>query len=195
MAISDFVHAANIDFEDPRGKLWEGFIYAKIGNYHEAVRAYGDALAASDRYTPAFANRGLAYMMLGEYQRRSTISTKRSVLDPTRAEYYFKRGIGYAELGDHKRRLNRSPARSNSIKRTTAPTITWPIPCRPLGHSQLANEYRQKAESLKPPRSRPTPRRRARVGRGKSRTDRKQAASEDRRAFSGCPKFRQTIPA
>ena len=57
MAISDFEQAAHITFDDPRCNLWEGFTYAKMGEYNQAIRAYGDAIAASDRYTPAYANR------------------------------------------------------------------------------------------------------------------------------------------
>jgi tetratricopeptide (TPR) repeat protein len=53
--------------DDPRCNLWAGATYAKLGDYHKAVRAYGDAIAVSDRYTPAYANRALAYWMLGEY--------------------------------------------------------------------------------------------------------------------------------
>jgi tetratricopeptide (TPR) repeat protein len=66
MAISDFQMAANLNpFDDPRSNIWEGFTHAKLGDYYEALRAYGNAIAASDRYTPAYVNRGLAYMALG----------------------------------------------------------------------------------------------------------------------------------
>ena len=39
MAIADFVRSANINFTDPRANLWEGFTHAKMGDYHEALRA------------------------------------------------------------------------------------------------------------------------------------------------------------
>ena len=103
MAISDFQTAAHLDPTDPRANLWEGFTYAKLGDYHQALRAYGDAIAASDRYTPAYYNRGLTYMMLGEYNKAISDFNDAIRLDPANAEYYFKRGIAYQQLGDNQK--------------------------------------------------------------------------------------------
>jgi Flp pilus assembly protein TadD len=105
MAISDFVQSANlnIDQPDPRANLWEGFTHAKMGNYLEAVRAYGNAIAASDRYTPAYVNRGLAYMQLEEFEKAIADFNEAIRLEPTQAEHYYKRGIAFARLGDNEK--------------------------------------------------------------------------------------------
>jgi tetratricopeptide (TPR) repeat protein len=102
MAISDFQTAANLNpFDDPRSNMWEGFTYAKLGEYYEALRAYGNAIAASDRYTPAYVNRGLAYMALGEHEKAIRDFNDAIRLEPTKADYYFKRGVAFEQLGDH----------------------------------------------------------------------------------------------
>jgi tetratricopeptide (TPR) repeat protein len=105
MAISDFVQSANlnVDEPDPRANLWEGFTHAKLGDYLEAVRAYGNAIAASDRYTPAYVNRGLAYMQLEEYDKAIADFNEAIRLEPTQADHYYKRGIAYERLGDNEK--------------------------------------------------------------------------------------------
>jgi tetratricopeptide (TPR) repeat protein len=105
MAISDFVQSANlnVDEPDPRANLWEGFTHAKLGDYLEAVRAYGNAIAASDRYTPAYVNRGLAYMQLKEYDKAIADFNEAIRLEPTQADHYYKRGIAYERLGDNEK--------------------------------------------------------------------------------------------
>jgi tetratricopeptide (TPR) repeat protein len=148
MAISDFVQAANINYEDPRSSLWEGFTFAKLGDYHEAIRAYGKAIAASDRYTPAYVNRGLAYLKLGQHEKAVADFNDAIRLEPTEAEHYFKRGLAYRELGELEKA---SGSFANAIQfndkhhaayRHMASTL------QSLGRTELANEYRQKAEAL-----------------------------------------------
>ena len=103
MAISDFESAAHLDTSDPRANLWEGFTYAKLGDYQQALRAYGDAIAASDRFTPAYYNRGLSYMMMGNYKKAIADFNDAIRLEPANAEYYFKRGLAYEQMGDHQK--------------------------------------------------------------------------------------------
>ena len=67
------------------------------------MRAYGDAINASDRYTPAYVNRGLAYMQLGQYEKAIDDFSEAIRLEPTRAEHYFKRGVAYEQVGNNEK--------------------------------------------------------------------------------------------
>ncbi len=151
MAISDFQTAAHLVTDDPRANLWEGFTYAKLGDYHEAVRAYGDAIAASDRYTPAYYNRGLSYMMLGEYDKAIADFNDAIRLEPTKAEYYFKRGLAYQQLGnDQKASESFASAIEFDNKHAGAYRHMADV-LQSLGRTELATQYRQKADQLTPP--------------------------------------------
>ena len=148
MALSDFVQAASINYEDPRNNLWEGFVYAKMEDYHEAIRAYGDAIAASDRFTPAYINRGLAYMALGEDEKAIADFNDALRIEPTNGDYYYKRGVAYAQLG----RLEQA---SNSLASAIefAPTHREAYRqmagvMQRLGRAELAEQYRKKAAEL-----------------------------------------------
>jgi tetratricopeptide (TPR) repeat protein len=153
MAIADFVRAANINFTDPRANLWEGFTHAKQGDYHEALRAYGNAISASDRYIPAYVNRGLAYMNLGEYNKAVADFNEAIRLEPANAEHYFKRGVAYERLDDHEKAAASFASaiefndKHSSAYRHMASTM------QVLGRTELANEYRQKANELAPKRN------------------------------------------
>lgn len=72
------VMRARVDFQraqqsqqgsDPRAKFWLGVTYAKEGEYPQAVRFYSEALRANPDYKPAYNNRGLAYLQMGEFSR------------------------------------------------------------------------------------------------------------------------------
>jgi tetratricopeptide (TPR) repeat protein len=148
MAIADFLQAAAINYEDPRNNLWEGFVYAKMGNYHEAVRAYGDAIAASDRFTPAYVNRGLAYMMLGEDDKAINDFNDALRIEPTNGDLYFKRGVAYAQLGDLQRA---SDSLASAIEFAPAHREAYRSMAdvqQRLGRAELAAQYRQKAAEL-----------------------------------------------
>jgi tetratricopeptide (TPR) repeat protein len=153
MALTDFVESANINYDDPRANLWEGFTQAKLGNYHEAVRAYGNAISASDRYTPAYLNRGLAYMALGEYDKAIADFTAAIRLEPTNADYYHRRGVAYTQLGDFQKAAE---SFTNAVERNdkhAAAHRSLADALDRLGRSQEANQYRQKANQLAPPRA------------------------------------------
>ncbi|MEX2308735.1 MAG: tetratricopeptide repeat protein [Pirellulales bacterium] len=152
MAISDFVESANINFEDPRANLWEGYTYAKLGDYHEAIRAYGNAIAVSDRYTPAYMNRALAYMALGEYQKAIDDFDDAIRLEPATADYYFKRGVAYERLGDNEKASASFASAIEFDNKHAAAHRHMADAMQALGHAELANEYRQKAKELAPPR-------------------------------------------
>jgi tetratricopeptide (TPR) repeat protein len=151
MAIADFQQAAHLNFDDPRCNLWEGFTYSKLGDYNQAIRAYGDAIAASDRYTPAYANRALAYMMLGEFDKAINDFNQAIRLAPTNADYYYKRGLAYEHLKDYKRAAD---SFANAIEFDNTNTEAYRHMAavqKALGHDDLAAEYSKKADELKQP--------------------------------------------
>jgi tetratricopeptide (TPR) repeat protein len=152
MAISDFQQAAHLGFEqrDPRANLWEGFTYAKMGDYHQALRAYGDAIAASDRYTPAFYNRALTYMMLGEYKKAIADFNAAIRLAPANAEYYFKRGLAYQQLGDNQKASESFATAITFDTQHVGAYRHMADVMQALGRNELATQYRQKADQLSP---------------------------------------------
>jgi tetratricopeptide (TPR) repeat protein len=152
MAISDFAESANINFEDPRANLWEGYTHAKLGDYHEAIRAYGDAISVSDRYAPAYVNRGLAYMALGENEKAVDDFDDAIRLEPANADVYFKRGVAYQRLGDEEK-ASASFASAIEFNNEYEPAHRHMAEVlQRLGKTKEADEYRQKAEKLLPPR-------------------------------------------
>jgi tetratricopeptide (TPR) repeat protein len=155
MAIADFVQAANLSVEqpDPRANLWEGFTHAKLGDYLEAVRAYGNAIAASNRYTPAFVNRGLAYMQLEEFDKAIADFNEAIRLEPAQAEHYYKRGVAYARQGDYEK-ASASFATAIALNEKHVDAYRQMASMmQSLGRAELASEYRQKANQLSPERN------------------------------------------
>jgi tetratricopeptide (TPR) repeat protein len=150
MAISDFESSAHLVGGDPRANLWEGFTYAKLGDYQQALRAYGDAIAASDRFTPAYYNRGLAYMMLGNYKKAIIDFNDAIRLEPANAEYYFTRGIAYQQMGDHQKASESFSAAIEFDKKHAGAHRHMAEALEKLGRSELATQYRQKADQLAP---------------------------------------------
>jgi len=152
LAIADFVESANINFEDPRANLWEGFTHAKMGNFQEALRAYGNALAASDRYTPAFLNRGLAYMALGEYEKALADFNDAVRLEPSNSDYYFKRGLAYEALANFEKAAESFAAAIEFNNNHAAAYRHLADAMQRLGRTDLATQYRQRADQLDPPK-------------------------------------------
>ena len=151
MAITDFESAAHLT-DDPRANLWAGFTHAKLGNYNDALKAYGDAIAASDRYTPAYYNRALTYMMIGDYNKAIADFNDAIRLEPANAEYYFKRGLAYQQLGENQRAAESFAAAIEfDNKHAGAHRRMADVQSR-LGNNELAAKYRQKADELAPPK-------------------------------------------
>jgi tetratricopeptide (TPR) repeat protein len=150
MAISDFEQASFMSSEDPRASLWAGFTYAKLGEYHKALRAYGDAIAVSDRYGPAYLNRGLTYMALGENEKAIADFNQAIRLDPAKADNYIKRARAFEQMGDSKKALD---SYATAIAFDTKNAEAYRRMAESLqaqGRSELAAEYRKKAEELAP---------------------------------------------
>ncbi len=148
LAVADFKHAGNIEYLDPRTRLWEGFAYAKMGEYNEAIRSYGLALAESDRYVPAYVNRGLAYLMLGENKKALADFNAAIRLEPSEWTHYFKRGEVYKRLGEQQKAADsfinaiRLDGHYPPAYRHAADALDS------LGRRDLAAEYRNKADEL-----------------------------------------------
>jgi len=147
MAINDFEASAHLD-PDPRSNLWEGISYAKLGDYHEALRAYGDAIAASDRYTPAYYNRGLSYMMLGEYPKAIESFNEALRLDPTNAQYYYMRGIAYEQRREFQKAADSYASAIEFDKGHAKAYRHMADALQRLGRTELVDQYRQKADQL-----------------------------------------------
>jgi tetratricopeptide (TPR) repeat protein len=150
MALTDFVESANINYDDPRSSLWEGFTQAKLGNYNEAVRAYGNAIAASDRYTPAYENRGLAYMALGEYDKAIADFTAAIRLEPNNPEYLYRRGLAYTLAGEIQKAADSFMGAVQLNDRHAAAHRGLADALERLGRGQDAAQYRQRANQLDP---------------------------------------------
>lgn len=67
-AMVDFEEAM-IQTRDGRAEFWAGTIYARRGDFIEAIRHYTNALRENPGYKPAYNNRGLAYLRTGRYAR------------------------------------------------------------------------------------------------------------------------------
>jgi tetratricopeptide (TPR) repeat protein len=150
MAISDFESSSHLVAGDPRANLWEGFTYAKLGDYQQALRAYGDAIAASDRFTPAYYNRGLAYMMMGNYKKAIADFNDAIRLEPANAEYYFKRGLAYEQMDDSQRASDSYSAAIEFDKNHAGAHRHMADALQKLGRNELSTQYRQKADQLAP---------------------------------------------
>jgi tetratricopeptide (TPR) repeat protein len=154
MAVSDFERAAHIPpYDDPRYNLWAGLTHAKLGEYHKALRSYGDAIAASDRYTPAYYNRGLTYMQLGEYEKAVADFNESIRLAPNKAEYYFKRGVALQKQRDYKKASESFATAIAFDNKYAAAYRHMSEVLTALGHSELAGQYKQKADQLEPPKT------------------------------------------
>jgi tetratricopeptide (TPR) repeat protein len=148
LALADFKQAGIIGIDDPRARLWEGMTYTKKGDLYDAVRAYGQAIAESDRYVPAYVNRGLTYIQLGQFDKAIDDFNEAIRMEPTAAPHYFKRGLAYAELGDPEKAAD-SFASAIELNNKYVPAYQHMARAMAaLGYSELAEQYRAKAEEL-----------------------------------------------
>jgi tetratricopeptide (TPR) repeat protein len=154
MAIIDFERAAHIPpYDDPRFNLWAGLTHAKIGEYHKALRSYGDAIANSDRYTPAYYNRGLTYMQIGDYEKAIADFNEAIRLDPTKGDYYFKRGLALEKQGDPKKAAESFATAIEFDKKHAGAYRHMSGVMAKQGKTELSNQYKQKADELEPPKA------------------------------------------
>ncbi|MEM6656073.1 MAG: tetratricopeptide repeat protein [Planctomycetota bacterium] len=148
LALLDFQAAAGRIFSDPRAKFWEGRTNAKLGNYLDAIRAYGEAIGVSDRYSDAFVHRGLAYFQLGEYEKAITDFNEAIRLKPIDGSPYYYRGVAYSLRGDRDKAIT---SLTNAIKFDAELAPAYRVladELRESGQPELANEYDRKASEL-----------------------------------------------
>ena len=118
-----------------------------------SVRAYGDAIAASDRFTPAYANRALAYMMIGNYKKAINDYNTPFVSTPPTPSYYYNRGVAYEMQNDRKAPPNHSPRRiefdNKALRRRLSPHVDR---LEKLGQAELATNTARKPSNSPPER-------------------------------------------
>jgi tetratricopeptide (TPR) repeat protein len=151
LALADFQNASSLAYQDPRSRLWEGFTEAKLKNYYEAIRAYGEAIAESNRYTPAYVNRGLAYMMVGDYTKALSDFNDAIRIEPTESDHYFKRGLVYEKLNKNQEAADSFTTAIKFNDKNVEAYRHGAKALEALGHNDVATEYRAKADAIAPP--------------------------------------------
>ena len=140
-------------YDDPRANLWDGFTYAKLGDYHKALRAlrrrhrrqrplHARLLQSRPRLHDARRLREGDHRLQRRHPPRShaTPNTTTSAALPTK------------KWATTRRRPSRSPPPSSSTTSTPTPTATWPTSCKSLGRSELADRIHQKGRPTAPPK-------------------------------------------
>ena len=101
LAIRDFEQSQAINFDVPRASLWKGVRVGPPRRLHPSdPGAHGESIAVSDRYTPAYVNRALVQMQLGEYGKAVEDLNEAIRLEPTEPKHYYRRGRAYELLGE-----------------------------------------------------------------------------------------------
>jgi tetratricopeptide (TPR) repeat protein len=81
-----------------------GLIYDTVlGQYHQAIKDYSEAIRLHPDYDSLNYNRGLAYSRLGLYRQAIEDFNEAIRIEPYVAEAYFCRGNGYLKLGQYQR--------------------------------------------------------------------------------------------
>jgi len=80
----------------------KGYVYAEMGNYRAAVKAYTQAIRMNPEYADAYANRGISYTELEDLRPAIRDFTKAVQLNPGEAKYYFNRGIVYGKCEEYR---------------------------------------------------------------------------------------------
>jgi tetratricopeptide (TPR) repeat protein len=103
VAWDDFDDASRIlngtSGDEPQPEFWKGLAKAKQNEWLDAINSYGEALRTDARFTPAYVNRGLAYLVINEPKKAIDDFDQAIRLDPKNAETYFKRGVAQGRDG------------------------------------------------------------------------------------------------
>ena len=148
LARPDFEMSASIQFEDPLPHLWIGYSYAQEGNYREAIKHYGDAIAKSPDFAMAFVNRGLSYMQLEEFKKAVDNFNEAIRNEPTESKHYYKRGVAHLKLEEYQKALDsfdhaiRYDSENVKFHRGAVAAL------RALGRDNLASQHEQKIREL-----------------------------------------------
>jgi tetratricopeptide (TPR) repeat protein len=90
-------------------------------------------------------------MALGENDKAIDDFDDAIRLEPANADIYFKRGVAYERLGDKEKASASFASAIEFDKNHVAAHRRMADAMQALGHTELANEYRQKANQLAPP--------------------------------------------
>ena len=87
-------------------------------------------------------------MKLGQYDKAVADFNEAIRLNPTEAEHYFKRGLAYKELRELEKASNSFASAIEKNDEHAGAYRHMALTQQALGRTELANEYRQKAEAL-----------------------------------------------
>jgi tetratricopeptide (TPR) repeat protein len=96
-----FNHAALVTKDNYFAHNKRGSIYAKRGQYQQAIEDYNQAISIRSDYAYAYNNRGNAYEKLGQYQRAIEDYNQAINISPGYEEAYLNRGTAYGKLGQY----------------------------------------------------------------------------------------------
>jgi len=82
-----------------------GYQAAIAERWKEAVDAFTEAIGLDLKFAAAYANRGIAYRNLGNYNQAITDHNKAIELNPQNADAYVNRGSAYGSLGNYNQAL------------------------------------------------------------------------------------------
>ncbi|MCH2114586.1 MAG: tetratricopeptide repeat protein [Pirellulales bacterium] len=151
LARGDFEAAANISFEDPLPPLWIGYTYAQEGDYRQAVKSFGEALAKNPAFPLVYVNRGLAYVQLKEYKRgvdNFNEAIRHESEEIAKARHFYKRGVAYLWLEEHQKAFESFHHATLNDTKYQAAFSQAAAALEKLGKSNLAEQYQQRARAL-----------------------------------------------
>jgi tetratricopeptide (TPR) repeat protein len=90
------------DLENAEAYNDRGILYAKLGEFKQAIMDYNQAISIDPKSARAFNDRGIAYRNLGEYEQALADYNKAIALDPKFAEAYGNRGVFYFVVEEYR---------------------------------------------------------------------------------------------
>jgi Flp pilus assembly protein TadD len=100
-----FNHALQVTKDNYLAYNARGVVYAKFGQYQQAIEDFNEAIRLQPVYANAYYNRGLAYAISGQYQRAIDDYNEEIRLQPVYADAYYYRGTAYDKLGQYQRAI------------------------------------------------------------------------------------------
>lgn len=82
-----------------------GLVYETLGDFHEAMREFREAMNADGAYSRTYYELGVMYRQMGQPQHAISAFREVIALEPTFADAYNQLGIAYYEAGDADRAL------------------------------------------------------------------------------------------
>ena len=104
-SIALFNHALHVTKNNYLAYNARGVIYAKFGQYQQAIEDFNEAIRLQLVYANAYYNRGLAYANSGQYQRAIEDYNEEIRLQPVYADTYYYRGNAYANSGQYQQAI------------------------------------------------------------------------------------------